>query len=102
MKFIKEKIISSISVIDINIIDESEKHANHYFTSDSTMPSHIKLILVSNDFINMNRLERHKLVYKILDDEISSIHAISLQLYTESEYNLKNKKYKGEGKILTH
>jgi len=91
IKAIEEKIRDSIDVIDINIIDESAKHADHYFASSSTLPSHIKLILISDGFIGMSVLKRHKLIYELLKGEIELIHAISLHLYTQDEYNLKNK-----------
>ncbi|HCE59293.1 MAG TPA: BolA family transcriptional regulator [Wolbachia sp.] len=92
MHVIEQRIRDAINVIDINIVDESIKHADHYFAAPSTLPSHIKLILVSDDFINMRSLERHKLIYNLLKNEIKLIHAISLHLYTQSEYNVKNKK----------
>lgn len=92
VRIIEEKIRSSINVIDLNIIDESAKHADHYFASSSTLPSHIKLILISDDFTEIGTLKRHKLIYELLKNEIKLIHAISLHLYTQSEYNLKNKK----------
>ncbi|MGL9717289.1 MAG: BolA family protein [Wolbachia sp.] len=91
IKTIEEKIRSSINVIDISVVDESVKHAGHYFASSSTLPSHIKLILISDSFIGMNALKRHKLIYELLKSEIDLIHAISLHLYTQSEYNSKNK-----------
>lgn len=91
IKTIEEKLRDSIGVIDINIIDESAKHADHYFASSSTLPSHIKLVLISNDFSGMSSLKRHKLIYELLKSEIERVHAISLNLYTQSEYNLKNK-----------
>ncbi|NUY39259.1 BolA/IbaG family iron-sulfur metabolism protein [Wolbachia endosymbiont of Litomosoides brasiliensis] len=91
IKTIEEKIRSSIDVIDVDIIDESVKHTSHYFSSSSsTLPSHIKLVLISDSFAGMDSLKRHKLIYKLLKSEIELIHAISLHLYTQSEYNLKN------------
>ncbi|OCA06076.1 BolA family protein [Wolbachia endosymbiont of Trichogramma pretiosum] len=91
VKTIEEKLRDSIGVIDINIIDESAKHVDHHFTSSSTLPSHIKLVLISNDFSGMSSLKRHKLIYELLNSEIERVHAISLNLYTQSEYNLRNK-----------
>lgn len=92
VKVIEGKIRDSINVIDLNIIDESAKHADHYFASSSTLPSHIKLILISDNFAEMTTLKRHKLIYELLKNEIKLLHAISLHLYTQSEYTLKNKK----------
>lgn len=91
IKAIEKKIYNSINVINIDIIDESAKHAGHYFSSPSTLPSHIKLVLISDSFIEMNTLKRHKFIYELLKSEIERLHAISLHLYTQSEYNLKNK-----------
>ncbi|MEC4734747.1 MAG: BolA family transcriptional regulator [Wolbachia endosymbiont of Halictus tumulorum] len=91
IKTMEEKLRGSIGIIGINVIDESAKHADHYFASSSTLPSHIKLVLISNDFSGMSSLKRHKLIYELLKSEIERVHAISLNLYTQSEYNLKNK-----------
>lgn len=92
MQRIEKKIRNSVNVISIDIIDESGNHSDHYFASPSILPSHIKLVLVSDDFIGMSSLKRHKLIYDLLKNEIKLIHAISLHLYTQSEYNVKNKK----------
>ncbi|MCA4773857.1 BolA family protein [Wolbachia endosymbiont of Mansonella perstans] len=94
IKAIEEKIRNAINVVDINIVNESIKHTDHYFSSPSTLPSHVELILISEDFVGMSALKRHKLIYKLLKSEIERVHAISLQLYTQSEYNLKNKTIK--------
>ncbi|MGL9717704.1 MAG: BolA family protein [Wolbachia sp.] len=91
IKAIEEKIRNAINVVDVNIVDESVKHADHYFSSPSALPSHIGLILISDDFVGMSVLKRHKLIYELLKSEMERVHAISLQLYTQSEYNLKNK-----------
>jgi len=87
IKAIEEKIRNAINIVDVNIVDESVKHADHYFSSLSTLPSHIGLILISDDFVGMSVLKRHKLIYELLKSEIERVHAISLQLYTQSEYN---------------
>ncbi|QKX01097.1 BolA/IbaG family iron-sulfur metabolism protein [Wolbachia endosymbiont of Dipetalonema caudispina] len=88
IKTIEEKIRNSIDIIDIDVIDESIKHSGHYFTP-SSLPSHIKIILISNNFIGMSFLKRHKLIYDLLKDEMKLIHAISLHFYTENEYIIK-------------
>ncbi|MGL9760946.1 MAG: BolA family protein [Wolbachia sp.] len=91
IKAIEEKICNAINVVDLNIVDESVKHADHYFSSPSILPSHVGLILISDDFVGMSVLKRHKLIYELLNSEIERVHGISLQLYTQSEYNLKIK-----------
>ncbi|MDG7056227.1 MAG: BolA family transcriptional regulator [Wolbachia endosymbiont of Meromenopon meropis] len=101
-KVIEKKIRCTIDVIDINIVDESFRHKSHHYSSLSSKSlSHVKLVLISDNFVEMNVLERHKLIYKLLKDEIKQLHAISLQLYTQNEYNLKkiNNNIKRERRI---
>ena len=44
--------------------------------------------LVSNDFTNLNLIQRHQLIYKILKDMIKTeIHALSMKLLDIEEYN---------------
>ncbi|OEY86487.1 bolA protein [Wolbachia pipientis] len=85
IKVIKERIYNSINVIDVDLIDESRSHASHYSTT--VLPSHIQLMIVSDDFIGMNSIKRHRLIYKLLENEIKLLHAVSLCLYTKDEYN---------------
>ena len=53
-----------INVLEIQIVDESYKHTNH---QKDTQGGHFKLLVVSDVFIDMNLLDRHKLIYQILD-----------------------------------
>jgi BolA family transcriptional regulator, general stress-responsive regulator len=85
IKSIEARVYSALNVISINIVNESENHADHY--SISALPSHIKLIIVSDDFIDMDSLKRHRLIHRLLENEIKLLHAISLYLYTNDEYN---------------
>ena len=41
---------------------------------------------MSDYFDQMSLLERHKKIYALLDVEIKEIHALSLKLYTLSEW----------------
>ncbi|QXK92150.1 BolA family transcriptional regulator [Neoehrlichia mikurensis] len=91
IQIIKKKIASSINLIDLKIIDKSSEHIGHKFISTAPI-SHIKLIIISNDFLNIKKLERHKLLYNILASEIQLIHSVSLSAYTEEEYTKLKKK----------
>ncbi|AHC39016.1 BolA family protein [Ehrlichia muris] len=83
---IKSKITSALNVFKIEVIDESFKHRDHVFQSIYST-SHLKVQIVSNDFLEMSIINRHKLLYKILEEEIKLIHSISFSLYTKAEYN---------------
>ncbi len=87
-KKIKEKINKKLLPDFFKIINFSDKHKNHYL-EDNNDTSHIKLIIVSKSFDNLSKVDRERLVHKILSEEISNdIHSIRLKLYTVEEYKL--------------
>ena len=49
--------------------------------------THFKLVIVSDDFIEMTKVKRHQLIYHILVDTMKKIHALSIQAFTIAEYN---------------
>ena len=82
---ISHLIEQEIDVNKIQIVDESYKHANH---QKDTKGGHFKLFIVSDVFIDMSLLDRHKLIYKILDKMMKvEIHALSMKLLTNLEYD---------------
>ena len=67
------------------VIDVSESHKGHsgYIKGEET---HFEIIIISNDFENKNRLERHKLVNNCLKNEFKgSLHSVTYKLFTVSE-----------------
>ena len=87
-KKITEKINKKFLPDFFKIINFSDKHKNHYL-EDNNDTSHIKLIIVSKSFNNLSKVDRERLVHKILSEEISNdIHSIRLKLYTVEEYKL--------------
>ena len=75
IKKIEEHLRKVLNISYLDIIDESPNHGGY---DGST--SHVKLIVVSDDFQNQKLLARHKTVYDALGDLVSKIHAISLSL----------------------
>lgn len=45
------------------------------------------IVVVSNSFLGKNKLQRSRLVNRILKDEIAQIHAFSCKCYTEAEWS---------------
>jgi len=69
-----------------------KKHINCEFVKvESDDLTHFTAIIVSDEFINQSKLNRHRMVYAALGDHMQSdIHALSFQSYTNDEYqNLK-------------
>ena len=87
-KIITEKINENLSPDFFQIINFSDKHKNHYL-EDNSDTSHIKLIIVSKNFDSLSKIDRERLVHKLISEEISNtIHSIRLKLYTLEEYQL--------------
>ncbi len=72
-----------LNISEIDIIDESHKHAGHAGARDGR--GHFRLSLRAEEFTGLNTLQRHRLVYDILGDMMKTdIHALSI---TASEPN---------------
>jgi BolA protein len=82
---ISQKIKSEIkNILFFELIDESSHHKLNQ------KESHFKITLVSDTFLNLTLLERHRLMNTLLKEELTSIHAISYHLYTEKEWKGKS------------
>jgi stress-induced morphogen len=80
-KYIESKIKDSIKIDFLEIIDQSQQHANHYPVKDENI-SHLKIKIKSDEFNSKNRIQCHQKIYSIFNDEIRSglIHAIQIEI----------------------
>lgn len=77
-----EVLIQAIDPKVLKIIDESYQH--HVPQGGE---SHFKLLIVSSQFETLTRIQRHKLVHKLLASEFAQgLHALSLNLFTPQEW----------------
>ena len=69
-----------------SVVDVSEQHRGHQnFKED--LESHFEIIIVSEKFKNLNRIERHRMVNRTLKEEfLSDLHSVVLKTYTLEEY----------------
>lgn len=76
-----EKIINdNLNPIYLDVIDDSQSHQGHYQAPESG-ESHYNVTIISNSFSGMSRLEKERLVYKLLKEEFKNgLHALSLKL----------------------
>lgn len=80
---IKEKLEQSFIPSQLEVIDESHKHAHHrgaheHKAEGGSPESHFHVIIVSDKFEGLSRLAKHRAVLDALKDEIKQIHAFSL------------------------
>jgi BolA protein len=81
---IREKLQAQLAPLELQVIDESHKHAGHEGARDGR--GHFAVRIVSTAFEGVNLLARHRLVYDALGTLMQSdIHALSLKAQAPSE-----------------
>lgn len=69
----------------LEVVDESELHAGHAGARSGA--GHFRVVIVSKRFAGVSRLERQRLVYAALADEMGpEIHALSMATLAPSEW----------------
>ncbi len=84
----QQKLQDALLPVQMEIEDDSARHAGHagVAASGKSGETHFNVMVVSDKFVGMTRIARHRLVYDILSEEMErSIHALSLKLYTSEE-----------------
>jgi len=80
---IKEKLLKAFNPSQLDVIDESHKHASHagakaHADEHGSGESHFNVKISSEKFRGMSRIEKHRAVMDALADEMKVIHAFSL------------------------
>ncbi len=69
----------------LEILDDSHRHAGHS-GHDSRGESHFSIEIVADAFAGKGRVERQRMVYALLADELRDrVHALSLSLKAPGE-----------------
>jgi len=83
-KILKEKIRAR----HVEIIDDSHLHRGHKAAGGG---GHYSVKVVSKHFENIDLIERNRMVYSALDDQINGqpklIHALQIKTYTPSQWS---------------
>lgn len=82
---IEERIREKLAVHHMSLENESYMH-----NVPAGSESHFKLVLVSNEFEGKRLVQRHQLVYGVLQDEMTKIHALAMHLYSLKEWSERN------------
>lgn len=76
---------------------DNESHKHH----GPAMDSHYKLVLVSDDFVDMSLVQRHQAIYKRVHQLMQTpIHALALHCYTAVEWQQRNQKSRATANCL--
>jgi BolA protein len=69
----------------LEVIDESDLHIGHAGHTGAGN-SHFKVIIISESFKGMQRLERHRKVYEALDHFLKNgVHALNIKAFAPDE-----------------
>ena len=76
---VKEKINNKLSPEQILLIDNSYLHTKH--KSYASNKFYLKLIIKSKKLNNMGKIDAHKVIFSILNDEMKNkIHALEIEI----------------------
>ncbi len=71
----------------LDVVNESDKHIGH---AGYAQDSHYKITIVSENFIDMKLIDRHRFINNLFREELNDIHAMAMHTYTPDEWQVKN------------
>jgi BolA protein len=84
VEMIRERLTNSLQPTELDIIDESAKHAGH--AGAASGGGHFIVNIIASAFADKTLIQRHRLVYDAVDDIMHrEIHALSIQAKTPDE-----------------
>lgn len=84
IEMIRERLTNALQPAELEIIDESAKHAGH--AGAASGGGHFIVNITAAAFNDKPLIQRHRLVYDAVDDMMQrEIHALSIQAKTPEE-----------------
>ena len=84
-KRIEAKLLAELQPRRLDIVDESHKHAGHAGWQPGG-ETHFQVAVVSDAFAGQSRIQRQRMVYRILAEELAGrLHALQLTTLTPDE-----------------
>lgn len=84
---LRQKLTVAFAPVELVILNQSEQHRGHLHHPDETHgETHFFVKIVSEVFRSLSRVERHRRVQGLLEEERArGLHALSLSLLTPEE-----------------
>ena len=83
---IEKIILESYDPYFYSVLDVSEQHRGHQNFKEN-VESHFEILVVSDRFTNIKRIDRHRMVHDSLKNEfLSNLHSVIIKTYTIEEY----------------
>jgi len=82
---IRAKLGEAFAPVSFDVIDESDRHVGHAGHRPGG-ETHFRIHIVSEAFRGKSRLERHRMIYDALADELKGgVHALAIEATAPSE-----------------
>jgi len=83
-KVLEEKLREHLKPSYLEVRDDSHKHQGHVGWNKEGQ-THFHITVVSDKFNGYSNIDRHRIINKILEDEIAIIHALGIKASISSE-----------------
>ena len=81
---IEQTLRQKLNIHELIIEDEGHLHKGHKAANEGKM--HLRISIVSDDFIDSSLIQRHQIIYSLLTEFLKDeLHALSLELKTIEE-----------------
>lgn len=79
--------LSALEPTQLNVIDESDQHAGHAAMRGMSGETHFAIKIVSDKFASMTLVNRHREIYKLLEEEMAPgrVHALTIEAKAPAE-----------------
>ncbi|MEM0898691.1 MAG: BolA family protein [Pseudomonadota bacterium] len=85
-RLMRDKLAAAFNPERLDVINESHLHAGHQEKFDGSGETHFRVQIVSAEFANKNRVQRHRLVNDVVAEELKdSVHALAVQVAAPGE-----------------
>lgn len=79
------KLIDALAPVQLDVIDESDKHKGHGGWREGG-ETHFRVRIVSPSFSGQNRVARHRTINELLADELAGgVHALAIEARAPEE-----------------
>jgi BolA protein len=86
---IRAQIQTGLPDSSIDVVDESHLHVGHAGAREGK--GHFRVRVVSSKFAGLRPLQRHQLIYRLVDELMQTeIHALNIVALTPEEADLQN------------
>ena len=81
---IEQTLRQKLNIHELIVEDEGHLHKGHKAANEGKM--HLRISIVSDDFIDSSPIQRHQIIYSLLGEFLKDeLHALSLELKTIEE-----------------